>query len=90
MFKPGWSPIEFLPRRLRALPTEGQHVRVIVRKEIELWQESGRVRYREGHVFAGTVIAVSDDGVLDLDLLHGQPMRIHARDVAFEVEPYGG
>lgn len=90
MFKSGLSPIEFRPRRLKALPGVGQQVLVRVQKEIELWQGSQRVRYREGHVFMGTVEAVGDDGLLDLHLIGGQLMHVHARDVAFAIEQYEG
>jgi hypothetical protein len=83
-------PIMFRPRRQRALPAKGQRVVVAVHKTAELWQGRRRVRYSEGEVFVGAVTAVGEDGLLDLQILGGQPMRLHARDAAFSIEPYDG
>jgi hypothetical protein len=75
---------------MKTLLAEGQAVQVTIRKAIELWQGSGRVRYAEGDVFMSTVMAVGDDGLLDLHILGEQPMRVHARDMAFSIEPCEG
>lgn len=88
MLDHGLCPLEFRPRRTKGLPAEGQQVRVLVSKAIELWQGSRRVRYAEGEAFVGTVTAVGTDGLLDMEMLDGRAMRLHARDVAFMIEPY--
>lgn len=90
MFNLSSTPMEFRSRRMPIRPVEGQQVLIRVCKEIKLWQGSQRVSYRAGDVYAGTVTLVSEDGLLDLDLVGGQMMRIHTRDVAFAIEPYAG
>jgi hypothetical protein len=87
MFNLGLAPIEFRPRRSRALPREGQRVRITVDKEVELWQGSSRVRFYEGDVYEGTVAAVGEDGLLELHVDDGRQLQIHARDVSFVIDP---
>ncbi|NTU80962.1 MAG: hypothetical protein HGA45_16540 [Chloroflexales bacterium] len=86
MFKLGSAPLEFRPRGAKALPQAGQKVLVTVRKDVELWQGSRRVRYCEGESYEGTVADVADDDLIDLYIAGGEQMRIHARDVSFEIE----
>lgn len=90
MLEPRPCPLAWLPRPPQALPAAGRQVLVTVRKTSELWQGSRRVRYCAGEALLGTVVAVGDDGLLDLQIAGGQPMRLYARDGAFAVAPHEG
>ncbi|NTV62125.1 MAG: hypothetical protein HGA65_01140 [Oscillochloris sp.] len=78
--------ITLQPRRSRGLPQVGQQIRLTACKDGEIWQGSRRFSYRSGQVYLGVVMAVAEDGLIDLRTEEGQELRLYQRDTAFEFE----